>query len=159
MSEPQELGNPADDSGTVGGRAGQEFPDGGPPTWATLSEAAAAVGVSSKAIRRAIKAETIEGRRSDNSENAPWHVRLEEVEAWQGGPPAASDSSGDAGTTQPVVTSPEPRNEAETVGVEAAEPGMEAEIVGQPLRGRLNELRKRLVVKEPQRRWWHRSNQ
>jgi hypothetical protein len=143
VSEPQELGNPADDSGTVGGRAGEEFPDGGPPTWVTLSEAAAAVGVSSKAIRRAIKAGTIEGRRSDDSENAPWHVRLDEVEA-----------------TQPVVASPEPRNEAETVGVEAAEPGsMEAEIVGQPLRGRLSELRKRLVVKEPQRRWWQRSNQ
>ena len=159
MSEPEGLGNSADDSGTVGGRAGQEFPDNVPPMWVTLSEAGAAVGVSSKAIRRAIKAGIIEGRRSDNSENAPWRVRLEEVEAWQGGPPAASDSSGDAATIQPVVTSSEPLNEVETVGVEAAEPGVEAEIVGQPLRSRLGELRKRLVVKEPQRRWWQRSNQ
>jgi len=83
VSEQQELGNPADDSGTVGGRAGQEFPDGGPPTWVTLRQAAAAVRVSSKAIRRAIKAGTIEGRRSDNSENAPWHVRLENARAAQ----------------------------------------------------------------------------
>ena len=155
MIDPKERDDSADDSETVD--AGGEFPDSGPTTWVALSEAAAAVGVSSKAIRRAIKAGTIEGRRSDASENSPWRVRIEEVAAWREGAPAAG-SSGEATTPQPVVGSPEPVNEAEIVGVETAEPGVEAEIVGQPLRGRLSELRQRLVVKE-HRHWWQRSKQ
>ena len=104
----------------------------------------------SKTIRRAVKAGTIDGHRSGNSPNSPWLVRLEDVQARWGGQARAPDSPSDAATAQPLVTS-EPLNEAETVEVEA---DVKADIAGQPLRGRLSELRKRLVVKEPQRRWW-----
>lgn len=127
-----------------------------PMTWATLTEAASAVGVSSKTIRRAVKAGTIDGHRSSDAPNSPWLVRLEDVEARWGAQAPGSDPVGAAATPQPFVS--EPRNEAETVEVESDEPAVEPDIAGQPLRGRLGELRKRLVVKEPQRRWWQRSN-
>ncbi len=130
-----------------------ESRDAGAATWVTLTEAASAVGVSSKTIRRAIKAGTIDGHRSSDAPNSPWLVRLEDVEARWGSQARGSDSAG-AGTAQPLVS--EPLTEAETVEVESDEPATKAEIAGQPLRGRLGELRKRLVVKEPQRRWWQR---
>jgi hypothetical protein len=124
-------------------------------TWATLTDAASAVGVSSKTIRRAIKAGTIDGHRSSDAPNSPWLVRLEDVEARWGAQASGSDPVGAAATPQPFVS--EPLDEAETVEVESDEPAVEPDIAGQPLTGRLGELRKRLVVKEPQRRWWQRS--
>ncbi len=129
-----------------------ESPDAAGSPWATLATAASAVGVSSKTIRRAVKAGTIDGHRSGDSPNSPWLVRLEDVEARWGSLAPAPDSSTNAATAQPIVTS-EPGNEAETIDVEA---DVKADVAGQPLRGRLSELRKRLVVKEPQHRWWQR---
>ena len=133
-------------------QSSDETPDAAGSPWATLTAAASAVGVSSKTIRRAVKAGTIDGHRSGDSPNSPWLVRLKDVEARWGGQAPAPNSSSDAATAQPLVTSA-PLNDAETVEVQA---GVEADIGGQPLRGRMSELRKRLVVKEPQRRWWHR---
>ncbi len=129
-----------------------ESPDAAGSRWATLAAAASAVGVSSKTIRRAVKAGTIDGHRSGDSPNSPWLVRLEDVETRWGGQVPARDSSSDAATAQSIVSS-ELLNEPETVEIE---PDVKADIAGQPLRGRSSELRKRLVVEEPQRRWWQR---
>ena len=154
MIESAELGAPRDQRSDqdVEHESSAESPDAAGSPWATLAVAASAVGVSSKTIRRAVKAGTIDGHRNGDSPNSPWLVRLEDVEARWGSQAPAPDSSTDAATAQPVVTS-EPVNEAETVEVEA---DVKADVAGQPLRGRLSELRRRLVVKEPQRRWWQR---
>ncbi len=154
MTERPELDAPREQrrDQDVDHQSSDESPDGAGSPWATLAAAASAVGVSSKTIRRAVKAGTIDGHRSGDSPNSPWLVRLEDAEARWGSQAPAPDSSADAATAQPVVTS-EPVNEAETVEVEA---DVKADGAGQPLRGRLSELRKRLVVKEPQPRWWQR---
>lgn len=156
MTERPELDAPREQrrDQDVDHQSSDESPDAAGSPWATLAAAAAAVGVSSKTIRRAVKAGTIDGHRSGDSPNSPWLVRLEDVEARWGAHAPAPDSSTDAATAQPVVTS-ESLNEAKTVEVEA---DVKADIAAQPLRGRLSELRKRLVVKEPQRRWWQRRS-
>ena len=154
MIESAELGAPREQRSDqdVDHQSSAESPDAAGSPWATLAVAASAAGVSSKTIRRAVKAGTIDGHRSGDSPNSPWLVRLEDVQARWGSRTPAPGSSIHAATAQPVVTS-EPVNEAETVEVEA---DVKADVAGQPLRGRLSELRKRLVVKEPQRRWWQR---
>ncbi|MCH7844779.1 MAG: hypothetical protein IH850_03010 [Acidobacteria bacterium] len=156
MTERPELDAPREQrrDQDVDHQSSDESPDAAGSPWATLAAAASAVGVSSKTIRRAVKAGTIDGHRSGDSPNSPWLVRLEDVEARWGAQAPAPDSSTDAATAQPVVTS-ESLNEAETVEVEA---DVKADIAAQPLRSRLSELRKRLVVKEPQRRWWQRRS-
>ena len=154
MIESAELGAPREQRSDqdVDHQSSAESPDAAGSPWATLAVAASAAGVSSKTIRRAIKAGTIDGHRSGDSPNSPWLVRLEDVEARGGGQVPGRASCSDARPAQPFVTS-EPLNESETVEIEA---DVEADIAGQPLRGRLSELRKRLVVEEPQRRWWQR---
>jgi hypothetical protein len=157
MNEPPEFDAPGEQRTDQDvGHHSDESRDTGAATWATLTEAASAVGVSSKTIRRAVKAGTIDGHRSSDAPDSPWLVRLEDVEARWGGQAPGSGQAGAAATAQPLAS--EPLNEAETVEVESDEPAVKAEIAGQPLRGRLGELRKRLVVKEPQRRWWQRPN-
>ncbi len=154
MIESAELGAPREQRSDqdVDHQSSVESPDAAGSPWATLAVAASAVGVSSKTIRRAVKAGTIDGHRSGDSPNSPWLVRLEDVQARWGAQVPARESSSDAATAQPIVSA-EPVNESETVEIE---PDVEADIAGQPLRGRLSELRKRLVVEEPQRRWWQR---
>ena len=154
MIESAELGAPREQRNDqdVDHQSSAESPDAAGSPWATLAVAASTVGVSSKTIRRAVKAGTIDGHQSGDSPNSPWLVRLEDVEARWGGQVRARESSGDAATAQPVVSA-EPLNESESVEIE---PDVEADIAGQPLRGSLGELRKRLVVEEPQRRWWQR---
>lgn len=155
MTEPPEFDAPGEQPADQDvGHHRDESRDAGAATWVTLSEAASSVGVSSKAIRRAVKAGTIDGHRSSDAPNSPWLVRLGDVEARWGGQAPGSDSAGAGAVAQPLVS--EPLNEAETVEVESDEPAVKAEIDGQPVRGRLGELRNRLVVKEPQRRWWQR---
>ena len=163
MPEDQSDNDPMIESDDLGAPRGQrsdqdvdhqssaESPDAAGSPWATLAVAASAVGVSSKTIRRAVKAGAIDGHRSGDSPNSPWLVRLEDVEARWGRQIPAPDSSSDAATAQPIVSS-EPPSQAET----EIEADVEDDIAGQPLRGRLGELRKRLVVEEPQHRWWQR---
>ena len=124
-----------------------ERSDAGAPGWVTLAEAAAVVGVSSKTIRRAVKAGTVAGRRAGEAQNAPWLVRLADVEARWGGRPGTgtSDAADTAGLGE---TSPQEQQPA---------PGADAAI-GKPRVGeRLSELRRRLVPVEPERRWWQRQ--
>jgi hypothetical protein len=169
MTEPPELDPSREHSADqdVDRQLNDRGPDTGASGWATLTDAASAVGVSSKTIRRAVKAGTIDGHRSSDTPDAPWLVRLEDVEAKWGSRARVSDSAGAAATPSSAteaetveVESEEPVVEAgpdePVVEAEPDEPVVEAEIDDQPGRGRLGELRKRLVVEEPQRRWWQR---
>jgi len=156
VTESQEPGKPEDGSEVIGGRSSDDGSDSGSPTWVSLSEAAAAVGVSSKTIRRALKAGTIRGQRSDETANSPWLVAAEDVETrWGDQAPAAASDSGVAVEDQQLDASPEPSDAAETA--EVSERSITDETENPQLRGRLSELRKRLVINEPQRRWWKRT--
>jgi len=159
VPEPEEVARP--DERSVG-EAIQRFDDEdrntGTPGWVSLADAAAAVGVSPKTIRRAVKAGTIDGQRADGSPNAPWLVPLEDVEARWGDKSPTPSLAGDQATAQPLQTSAEPANAAEFSEVETHDQSGETEASDQPLQGRLSELRKRLVIEEPRRRWWQRPN-
>ncbi len=135
------------------------------------------MGVSSKTIRRALKAGTIRGQRSDETANSPWLVAAEDVEArWGDQPPAATsdaevaiedqqldaspDAAETAATSDPEVAIEDQELDASPDAAETAEvsePSVTDETENPQLRGRLSELRKRLVINEPQRRWWQRT--
>ncbi len=133
MPEPDEVSTPAEPVGEiVRGLFDDEHSDTGTAPWMTLAEAGAIVGVSSKAIRRAVKAGIIRGRRVSDSQNARWLVHLEDVETWWG-------------------------DEASVPEAEASERDSRSEIEDDREQGRLSKLRERLVIEEPERRWWQRN--
>ena len=103
-----------------------------PAQWVTLAEAAAVVGISSNKVRRAAKADTIRGHRAGDAQNSPWLVHLDDVEARWGD------------------KAPAPEAEAVDHAVEA-ETGEDTEQEG------IGTLRERLVISEPERRWWQPS--
>ena len=130
VPEPEEVSSSTGQSvgETIRGRFDDESPGTRNLLWATLTEAAALAGVSSSTIRRAVKAGTIRGQRAGVSQNSPWLVRLEDVEArWGENPPVESD---------------------------AGEHAVKSEAEVEDAQGRLGELRERLVISEPERRWW-----
>ncbi len=99
-------------------------------TWVTLAEAAAIVGVSSSTIRRAANAGTIRGQRAGGSQNSPWLVHLEDVEAhW----------------------SPEP-----DVQNEATEPAGNATAVKRQAPKLPSQIREQFLLPEPEPQWWQR---
>ena len=135
-----------------------ERSDTGTPTWATLADAAAVFRVSSKTIRRAVRAGAIRGERTGDSSDSPWLVSLKDVEArW--GDKARTNTSDLATSAEQGETSTEMQNTAQAGDVEAGDPTVNAEIRNQRVGERLSELRKSLVVSEPKRRWWQRPNQ
>ncbi len=99
-------------------------------TWVTPAEAAAIVGISSSTIRRAASAGTIRGQRAGGSQNSPWLVHLEDVEAqW----------------------SPKP-----DVQGEATEPARNAAAVKRQAPKLPSQIREQFLLPEPEPRWWQR---
>ncbi len=83
---------------------------------------------------------------------------LKDVQArW--GDKASTATSDLATSAEQGETSTEMQNTAQAGDVEAGEPTVNAETRNQRAGERLSELRKRLVVSEPKRRWWQRPNQ
>lgn len=103
-----------------------------PAQWVTLTEAAAVVGISPNAVRRAAKAATIRGHRAGDAQNSPWLVHLDDVEVRWG------------------VKASAPEAEAVDRAIKS-ETGEDTELEG------LSTLRERLVISEPERRWWRPS--
>ena len=103
-----------------------------PAQWVSLAQAAAVVGISSNTVRRAVKAGTIRGHRAGDAQNSPWLVHLDDVEARWGD------------------KAPAPEAEAVDRAIESGT-GEDTEQDG------LGTLRERLVISEPDRRWWQPS--
>ena len=98
--------------------------------WVTPAEAAAIVGISSSTIRRAASSGTIRGQRAGGSQNSPWLVNLEDVEArW----------------------SPE-----RDVQGEATEPAGIAAVAKRQAPRLPSQIREQLLLPEPEPRWWQR---
>ena len=103
-----------------------------PAQWVSLAEAAAVVGISSNTVRRAVKAGTIRGHRAGEAQNSPWLVHLDDVEARWGDKASAPEAEAGARAIK-------------------SENGEDAEPEG------ISTLRERLVISEPERRWWRPS--
>ncbi len=97
-------------------------------TWVTPTEAAAIVGISSSTIRRAASAGTIRGQRAGGSQNSPWLVHIEDVEA---------------------LWSPEPE-----VQSEATEPVGNAAAAKRQAPSLPSQIREQFLLPEPEPRWW-----
>jgi len=99
-------------------------------TWVTPAEAAAIVGISSSTIRRAASAGTIRGQRAGGSQNFPWLVHLEDVEArWSPEPDVQSEA------TEPVGNAAAAKRQAPKLP---------------------SQIREQFLLPEPEPRWWQR---
>ncbi len=99
-------------------------------TWVTLAEAAATVGISSSTIRRAAKAGTIRAQRAGGSQNSPWLVHIEDVEArWRPEPDVQSQA------TEPVGNATAVKRQAPSLP---------------------SQIREQFLLPEPEPRWWQR---
>ncbi len=99
-------------------------------TWVTSTEAAAIVGISSSTIRRAASAGTIRGQRAGGSQNSPWLVHIEDVEAlWSPKPDVQSEATESAGNT---------------AAAKRQAPSLPSQI------------REQFLLPEPEPRWWQR---
>ena len=132
MPEPVEISPPTErpSSETIHIRFDDRSAAFDASTWVTPTEAAAIVGISSSTIRRAAKAGTILGQRAGGSQNSPWLVHLEDVEArWRSKPDVRS---------------------------EATEPAGKAEAAKRQAPRLPSQLREQLLLPEPEPRWWQR---
>lgn len=140
--------------------------------WTTLRGAAEIAGVSTKTVRRALKAGTIVGQRG-TEQNDPWQIRVDTVEARWGrtGAPRRQTTGQKRQTAAALETSTlalqlesfaQMLNEARQAEAEARERAARAETENEHLRERLAALRDPETPDKPPkekdgrtRRWWN----
>ena len=139
------------DTNTESGHEGRR---GAGAEWLTLREAAEAVEISTKTIRRAVLSGRLLGQKAETV-NAPWLVRAADVqELWGRGRSVVADPPREAPTLAPQLeTFAKLLAEAKSAEAEARERAARAEAEADHLRERLAEMRTEPTRRE-RRRWW-----
>jgi hypothetical protein len=136
----------------------------GPVEWTTIRQAAAMAGVSTKTIRRALKAKKLVAQRGDE-QNDPWQIRTDSVTALYGTPgkprrPTPTPNTVDSTLAPQIETLAQLLNEALKAEGDARERAARAEAEVEHLRERLAEARTvplsedAVTQTKRRRRWW-----